>query len=1499
MYELNRTRLVSIGPRGARYTDVTLDFSDVGAVVATQGTLFGAPIRRPSPYSLLLLENGGGKSVLLKLLFSVVLPGKRNTVGASTGVMDKFVLGDDTAHVVLEWMHVRTGDRVITGKTLQRRRSAAAGDKLAEHWWSLRPHDGITIDTLPFTTDGRRLRLEGFRDALTEIDRTAPVTQLNWVGQEVGTWTQHLRDIGIEPELFAIQRRMNADEGDAANAFKFSSSKDFIEWLLKVVLDPDDATSVATNFDTYATTVGDRQALLLEQAFVAGTVDALRPAAAAVEQHRAARAAQQAAHDHAQSLRAAIRARIDVDTEAADHLRNEATESANAAGTRESERDRARDVTNEIRRQTLELELAAAKQQETDATTARDTAAAELRGWALADLLDRQLAADKLTSTLTERITQAEHAALPALHARDDAAGRLLRKLDAEATAARSERDQHNAAAGAHAQEASRLDEQRTAQLTAATDARTEHRVTSRAIAETTARVAAAITSGLLEAGDDVATAAASAADHATHAQEEVLAGERKLTTANASARTAASEARTAHETLSTARAEHQAAERALTAALNAAAPLLAADQVKTALGTEHVDIDMLDGNADALATQLDDDQERRDEQLATLRGLQREHQRLLDALGDGGLLPPRPEVDAALDVLHRAGIAAHAGWRYLADSVASADRAEVLAAHPDLTDGIVLVDAAQLPAAQAALNTAQLLPAAAVSVGTGARLLTIPPTPDIPSRFVVEPTPALFDADAAQHRRDEIHHAMDTRGREIGELSNTVEELRQLRTQLTLWQRTYPAGALLQLRAENAKADALLTDAVIADANARTAEEAAEDARERAEAALPELRTAERDAANRAGELARLAEAVAAADEQRRRLGELEETARTADRRAGELAEVRDREQAVGTEAARAAENAANRAEHHIAAMHDVATSTGAHADAVPAESVAELRATYQAAANAYDAVEVGRDLRTEADTAEAQAARLRAEVAGHDAADVACGRRLLASAQGADAANRQAGRARATREEQRQEAAIRAATQRVGERSSELRAATPSDNRNVWITLPEDRRPTSVEHGRSLHEAASTDQRAAQDKLDAAVRHNANVRTHLEHATEAVRAFREAQTPLNAVLDPSTAAPDGAEDTGTAPAIAPYDGDALTARDQAEQAIAAVRTTATDERDRHGEVVRLVDAVVRFASEPRFETMGNVAKRALVTLEREQVAARAGEFTASLEQRLASLTTELDSAARHRKLIVERLSALVEGALKTLRTASRLSKLPPGLGDWEGKEFLRIRFSEPDPSLLAARVGEVVDDIAATTSARAAGARGSAPKRDGLALLLRSIEAAVPKGFSVDVLKPDAVLRDERVPVEQMNEVFSGGQELTAAIVLYCTMAALHANERGRMRSRHSGVLFLDNPIGKASAEYLLELQQGVASALGVQLVYTTGLSDDRALAAFPLWVRMRNDADLRAGLKHIRVAEIVRQQLPDPFTPDEAAASEQAPGTVTATRVYRRPA
>jgi hypothetical protein len=140
MYELSRVRLYSIGPAGARYADTVLDLRGVGEPVPdpapTQAEFFEdepvGPPRRPAPAGVLFLENGGGKSVLLKLIFSVMLPGHRNTLGgASSGVLRKFLLADDCGHVALEWQHTLTGECVVVGK-VERVAGAAGLQRSAE-----------------------------------------------------------------------------------------------------------------------------------------------------------------------------------------------------------------------------------------------------------------------------------------------------------------------------------------------------------------------------------------------------------------------------------------------------------------------------------------------------------------------------------------------------------------------------------------------------------------------------------------------------------------------------------------------------------------------------------------------------------------------------------------------------------------------------------------------------------------------------------------------------------------------------------------------------------------------------------------------------------------------------------------------------------------------------------------------------------------------------------------------------------------------------------------------------------------------------------------------------------------------------------------------------------------------------------------------------------------------------------------------------------------------
>src|SRR5262249_17986480 len=152
------------------------------------------------------------------------------------------------------------------------------------------------------------------------------------------------------------------------------------------------------------------------------------------------------------------------------------------------------------------------------------------------------------------------------------------------------------------------------------------------------------------------------------------------------------------------------------------------------------------------------------------------------------------------------------------------------------------------------------------------------------------------------------------------------------------------------------------------------------------------------------------------------------------------------------------------------------------------------------------------------------------------------------------------------------------------------------------------------------------------------------------------------------------------------------------------------------------------------------------------------------ATEWEQALRPRLTSLDNDLSNIGRHRAGIVARLQGMVNTALRTLRLAQRLSRLPEGLSDWSGQEVLRVRFDDIDEAVLLDRLGEVVDQVAAGAVS------GGKEPRDGMSLLLRGVRAAMPKGVRVDMLKPDAVLRTERLRVSEIRDVFSGGQQLTA---------------------------------------------------------------------------------------------------------------------------------
>ncbi|MEW2439373.1 hypothetical protein AB0952_35400 [Streptomyces caniferus] len=1547
MYELSRVRLYSIGPAGARYADTVLDLRGVGAPVPqpapAQADFFEdepvGPPRRPAPAGVLFLENGGGKSVLLKLIFSVMLPGHRNTLGgASSGVLRKFLLADDCGHVALEWQHVLTGESVVVGKVSEWRGRQVSNDprKFAEAWYSFRPGPGMSLDSLPVAeativrprqesgegssgAQGRRRTMKGFRDVLTEAGKNYPNLDVVWE-ETHERWNVHLGELGLDPELFRYQREMNADEGEAAGLFAVKNDSDFTDLLLRAVTDTRDTDGLADLVHGFAHKLGRRAELTAERDFTAGSLDLLSRIADAAEQRERAREVHAGAERRTRSLAQRLHARGTEERGRAAELAEQVAAAAHRVTDAERVRERRSLVSAELAYRHASLALAAAEKGAAAQRRELNDARTLHSAWQAAETALRHRAAADRSARVAAAIREAERDAAPALAARATAAADLVRALHAAAEAGErvANEEEERSAALQEAGESAHRDA--TTAATHAQRARSEADHLKQRLTEVAEETAEAVRAGWLDdsAPDaDPARAALAASDAEKTAVEAWDSARETARQATDRAREAA--ARHSAAELAAARAEDaaQAAERAHDAEHRAAESIGAEQRLADLLGlpqseakalgvpgprTAMPDTDRpasrrpaagpltaeeLDRNADELHELLEEGVTAAERQLFDLRTAAADDARILGALGDGGLLPPGPDVLAAVEYLGEHGVPALPGWRYLAQSVDPADHTRVLAARPELVDGVIITDPETHARAREVLAQAALLPRSAVAVGTAAALLAPTPAPDERESgvFLVPPNPAMHDESAADEERQALRARAIERDEEIRALAARLAGDRALAARLGSWRAGCPAGRLAELAAAADETRTAADEAAAELAEARAARAETEEVAAEATRVRDERQESAQRARRAADLLAGLAHRLRERASWQSRMRELADEAAEFEARAEECV---DRARAAD-EDRRATQRAADDARRTARALRAERAEIAGVPDEVgeapegTSTSLPALREAYRAASQLYEQVGVGADLRAEQARAEGDESAALAELNRLTNKVRTRAEALLESPDAADGPSRQAAATRAESLVQMLETRASAASEQLGRLRGEAERLAPTDG-EAHTELPDELVPKDADRAKELLRTASGELATAAEALQAARdRHEELLHGH-RAAEDAAGGFDETAALLRDLLRDHQDAEDAADGQ-----TEPYAGRVEDARQAAAESRRSLRGCAADLSTAESAVREASDILVRHANSTRYEQVRTPARQQIRELPASALPDHAAKWAEAFAPRLRVLTDELEQLERNRDSIVDRLRGLVESSLTTLRSAQRLSRLPEGLGEWSGQEFLRIRFEDPDQATLTERLGEVIDEATS-----AAVRKNSDLRRDGMSLLLRGVAAALqPRGVAVEILKPDAVLRAERVPVGQMGDVFSGGQLLTAAIALYCTMAALRSNDRGRDKQRHAGTLFLDNPIGRANATYLLELQRAVADALGVQLLYTTGLFDTTALAEFPLVIRLRNDADLRAGLKYISVEEHLRPGLPQPDPSGEAVH-----GQITATRMYRRP-
>ncbi|WFB10593.1 hypothetical protein LRS74_28820 [Streptomyces sp. LX-29] len=1463
-YHLAALRLHSIGERSARFTDVTLDLTAPHGVLAV-----------PSD-SIVWLRNGGGKSSLLSLFYTLMLPRATDFMGRVVKrSLTDYVDSGDTSHTVAVWYpatsqtldgqpdHVLVTGAVYEWVDLRRPADAdRARDKLETTFYAFYAVPGvIDLERLPISDEtGAPRRRATFIAKLKEVAALHPQAMDLVTTERQHEWTTQLANRGLDPSLFRTQKQMNHVEGGVDELFKFASAREFIDLLIDLTVSPDDAANVAERLSSIASLLATKPAKEAEREFCLDVATGLERVTIAQREMDDSQQSLEYLVREGEALAAAFRATI---AESQRHQETLVEHKARAEARKsaaDTERGVAYDLVYLYEKRAAELRITHAEERRRQADQAAADAADHVAAWEAGEHLAAKIeAAYALDLTQKEAAAERAHSA-PQRREHDEHTARLRRRL-------------------------SHLAEEHHTRATTATEARTAAVTEREGLVEqaTTVRSAAAA------ADSDIAKARAHLEGLAADLRSAARDGALPTETTDPAAHDAELEQRLDAlgrdaKDIRERRARRPEARTELTkklAALTAERTRLDSD--RTALTAEHAALsqratelaairrirDLIEATDDSpadlwaetetLTRRLTNAILETDLELVRLEAEHLDDKRVLDVHTRTGLLPTTRDAERVQTTLAEHGITAETGWQHLRTLLPDFRLADALTDRHLSRIGVGLVIASdQEEAATSVLASVDAATTALVGVYTSHAASAVAARGPHPSACGV-PGPAwsglhpgLIDPTSTDTTIRQVTSRTETHAARQAALTEARTGDRGLLDAVTSLVADCPAGHLTALQSRIDELDQAISAHDTALGNAQRSLEAldraeAEDAA-RQETTQDEITRVVKIRAKLGGLIKRaeaastwrqdLSDAEArsiAAHDHERKLVEQANAAFEAGIQSKALAE---KEQAIGDSLRREA-----------GALTYLDTEPAVDDD--PRISLEALRKRHQDAQRAWHV--------RAAQSVLAERERTLTDVLAKENATLATipqniqqqAAELLRTANGQTAQQRAAALTDARTAERealdRRGRAAAAVERHTGALKTieERRAEAPRR------TLPTE--PTSAEHADSL---AAEQEQAGQSAIE-----------RRATAEREISDLDKKNTELEGVISLFGLLTDGLPEPHQTPA-APFTGNGTQAQQRKRDITERIRAAEHGSAEAAAHRTKAVAALRTLGA--RYPTVATPAKDRILHDGEEILARNASHLANQLTLRGDMIDGELAGIAKDQEIVTDSLARLVSHTLDTLRKAERYSRVNTQNGGWAGKRMLRISFDAPASDAdLRTYVNRVIERRVA-----------QGVKPEGLPLLKEAVHEAVgPRGFTVKVLKPS---RDTVATTEDITRLgkWSGGEKLTVCVALYCTIAALRAANAGR-KDRSGGILLLDNPIGRASHGDLVRLQRAVAAAHKVQLVYTTGVKDPNAISLFPNVVRLDN----RPGRTHNRRYVV----------PDSSAVSEEAVrGFITGARV-----
>ncbi len=1423
MPTLSRARIVSIGHSNARIRDLTLDFRNENNLAAP---------------AVVRLRNGGGKTSLVSYILSLICPDRRDFLaargeGGRARHLEDYVQTKDHSLVVLEWELDRSPAEepqyLVTGAFYEWR-----NQDLRRFYFSARVAADVaqlTLDGLPIAApSGDRYTLSSFRQEWNDLRAKHPEREVNHTESQT-EWAQILDQAGIDPELFHYQVRMNHREGGADSIFRFNSSLEFVDFLLDLAAKTDLADKVTENISKFRSSLKERlHQLEPEKKLLTALKEKLGPLQEtwSTRQNVYRDAAQ--LHDELKHLQEHVAQRQNSLQKSIDQADADATTAFTDATSKANAALELRRTSWSLRRFAADSRVAtlATEQEETKKRSerAQRNHALLIAGAPLAHAWKHENRARRYADDLKAKQVDAR----PLLEALQRVAIDFYAALQQDVDLLRAkEKELHESAAALRSAARAKAQEAAEAKTQAAT-LRVETRGLREKIAQAGQNHQRFITDGILNIGETIEDSLKRHAQLIANAEATIGELETELK------KLAIEEGRDRDEllklrknaTLAEARLQQYGADLAKA---DAAHGLLQSNAtLRRILEVPSFDPDTL---SDASTAQLDNAISECTDRLIKAQLDEISEIRTLRHLRQTQRLPPTPEAEAILQFLQERLPGVASGWLAM-DAIAAPNdieaRRRFVTAAPHIAMGIVVRDA-DFEKAKHLLADLTLTPDTPVAIAPQSVLLESRDGPF----FVLGPrTNAHFDIQAGQEELGKLDKQQTERASKIRELRNERGDLEKTKTQLSVFRENYPAGYFARQRElmRGAAEEQAGLDRKVADTNTHLATTSGRITTTRQ--SRDDTSSSRSHLQSRAEELGRFQTqygqhliewtdtvqaneaAITTFNETRARLDQestqLDADALTSSQKGG----------VVGQQAA-VAETELNRIDY-LPEVKPLATPGPTNT----------LRSTYTDARVMYetkvDAEGIQQLIKSENHDAQQRRERARALLRNFTLADVEDHLRQLPDP---DPATVEQLALQADHDAHELRSGLGRISMAIGKHQDELGAVLEESKETGPLVDPTET-PASPEDADQQAKVARTH---AETQDAESKRLHLLARTHTEHAER----FRSQKTVLEAEAATVVSAQDGVKEIldrdfslTPLPWLAPETDEVIRIRrEAANKRLGQLRV---DKRRLDADRTKHFGEVRRVAEHKEFAPLENKIAQQLPRYSEADLEERVPHLIGELTTRINIIDGLIASADKHRNILVNEVLGLAEDGLQILRDATNQSHIPRNVPQFAGAQFLKITTSEPDDTATQRdRIGQLIDDLTKDPNIPA-----------GPDLIKRAVRQ-LGHPITVRILFPDPTGGLRWVNIEELGKS-SGGERITSAILLYCTLAQVRSRQRGRTRPRTTCIL--DNPLGSASRRKFVELQLAVAQALNVQLIYTTGILDEEAIAPFPRIIQLKND-------------------------------------------------